>query len=631
MTHSPRTRRIAALLTAAILAVAAIAPVSAARPDKVDFWLTVLHGNDGESKLLEQLLDVDPTGAVNLQPYAGISRFKTLVDNLKLAATEDPPASQRGAKRGVIMLSSGDNFLAGPTFEASLRKGVPFYDSIGQQLVGYDASAIGNHEFDFGPEVLADFISGFDSMPFLSANLDVSAEPSLAALEAEGRIAASTVIKERGELIGVVGATTPQLRNISSPEDVVADTDVAGAIQAEVDALTAAGVNKIILVSHLQNINEERALAPMLSGVDVYIAGGGDELLANPGTPLVPGDVISPSLPYPLTATDLDGKTVPVITTSGDYKYVGRLSVSFDKAGNVTDVDEAMTGPVRVSGNPADADSVAEDPTMEAMVIAPVTAFIDGLKANVIGTTQVPLNGRRGTATDNATTFSISQVGVRNSETNLGNLTADSMLWQAQEEAATFGLDVPQVGLQNGGGIRNNSEIPVGNLTELDTFSILSFSNFVAIKEDISATQFKAILETSISEIGNGRFGQWSGVAFTYDATRQRRVIDGNTCAVSNPGDRIRDVTVGGVLVIDDGVVLDPTWTVDIATANFTFNGGDCYDFGPGGFTPLTGFTYQAALLNYIVAPTSDGGLGGLVSNAMYPVGGEGRIVRLAP
>jgi hypothetical protein len=120
-------------------------------------------------------------------------------------------------------------------------------------------------------------------------------------------------------------------------------------------------------------------------------------------------------------------------------------------------------------------------------------------------------------------------------------------------------------------------------------------------------------------------------VAFTYDATRQRRVIDGNTCAVSNPGDRIRDVTVGGVLVIDDGVVLDPTWTVDIATANFTFNGGDCYDFGPGGFTPLTGFTYQAALLNYIVAPTSDGGLGGLVSSAMYPVGGEGRIVRLAP
>jgi 5'-nucleotidase len=220
---------------------------------------------------------------------------------------------------------------------------------------------------------------------------------------------------------------------------------------------------------------------------------------------------------------------------------------------------------------------------------------------------------------------------VRNSETNLGNLTADSMLWQAQQLAAGFGLDSPQVGLQNGGGIRNNSEIPPGNLTEFDTFSILSFSNFVAIKEDISAAQFKAVLETSVSEIGNGRFGQWSGVEFTYDATRQRRVINANTCAVSNEGDRVQDVTVDGVLVIDDGVVVDPTWTVDVATANFTFNGGDCYNFGPGGFTPLTGFTYQAALLNYITAPATQGGLGGLVSAADYPVGGEGRIVRLAP
>lgn len=70
--------------------------------------------------------------------------------------------------------------------------------------------AIGSHEFDFGPDVLADFIESVsDGTPFLSANLDVSGEPRLAALEAAGRIAESVVIRERGERIGIIGATIP--------------------------------------------------------------------------------------------------------------------------------------------------------------------------------------------------------------------------------------------------------------------------------------------------------------------------------------------------------------------------------------------------------------------------------------
>jgi 5'-nucleotidase / UDP-sugar diphosphatase len=110
-----------------------------------------------------------------------VAYFKSLVDILKAEATSGPPANP-GAKRGVVMLSSGDNFLAGAEFTASLEKGVPFYDSIAMSLIGYDAIAIGNHEFDFGPDVLADFIRGFSpAVPFLSANIDVSAEPALLA------------------------------------------------------------------------------------------------------------------------------------------------------------------------------------------------------------------------------------------------------------------------------------------------------------------------------------------------------------------------------------------------------------------------------------------------------------------
>jgi 5'-nucleotidase len=609
------------LLATTILASAA--PVAAKPAGTVDFWLTVLHNNDGETKLLPQS---SASG-----PFAGVARFKTLVDELKAEALSVPPGPERATKRGVVMLSSGDNFLAGAEWTASLRtltdadeSNDVVYDAIAMSLVGYDAIAIGNHEFDFGPDILAGFIAGFTTpTPFVSANLDLSGEPELAALEAAGRIAPSTIVKERGESIGIIGATTPQLPNISSPRDVVVGA-VAPAVLTQVAALEAQGVDKIILISHLQSVAEDLALAGELSGVDVMIAGGGDELLANADDPLAPGDG-PPAGSYPLTATDADGVAVPVITTSGDYKYVGRLVVGFDKTGAVVDVDQAASGPVRVVGFGDDA--VAPDPTVQAEVVDPVQAFVNGLAANIIATSEVPLNGLRGTVDASQ---AIVTAGVRNSETNLGDLTADSMLWQAQQKAAAFAVDSPQVALQNGGGIRNNSVIPAGPISELNTFQILAFTtNFVSIKEDITAERFKAILETSVSEIGNGRFGQWAGVTLTYDPAAQKRVIDSETCAVTDPGNRVKDVFVGGTQIFDEGVFVGPAgWTVDLASNDFTFRGGDCYDFGPGGFTTV-GVIYQQALLNFLTAPTADGGLGGVIGATDYPVGGEGRIVRL--
>ena len=131
--------------------------------------------------------------------------FATLVQNLKYEATHGSrnPNLTPGGKRGVIMVSSGDNFLAGPEFNASLEKGVAFYDTIAMDLIGYDAAAIGNHEFDFGPDVLADFIEGFvGPLPFVSANLDFSGEPNLQQLVDAGTIVKSVVVVERGERIG---------------------------------------------------------------------------------------------------------------------------------------------------------------------------------------------------------------------------------------------------------------------------------------------------------------------------------------------------------------------------------------------------------------------------------------------
>jgi len=602
--HRPR-RAIAFVvaLVAAPLAGLPAATTSAAPPDVAPpaYTLTILHNNDGESKLL---------GAPGQPDFGGIARFATLVDQLRHEARTAP------GRTGTVLLSSGDNFLAGPEFTASLRKGVPFYDSIGLGLIGYDAMAIGNHEFDFGPDVLADFIEGFgeDVPPFVSANLDLSGEPRLAALAADGTIVSSTVVRERGARIGVVGATTPLLPAISSPRNVKVLDDVAGIVQDEVDTLAAGGVNKIILISHLQNIAEDRALVPMLTGVDVAIAGGGDELLANPDDLLVPGDSVSVDpatgqpLRYPTPATDADGNTVPIVTTSGDYKYVGRLIIEFDRGGNVVGVDD-RSGPVRVSGVAPDA--VAPDPQVQAQVVDPVAAFVAELAANVLATSEVALEGRR-------------DPGVRTQETNLGNLLADALLRTGQEKAAEFGVPPPQVALQNGGGIRNNSLIPPGPLSELTTFQIAAFANFVSVVPDVPRAQFKEILENAVSGIpaADGRFAQVAGFGFTYDAAGTAQVVN-NDGIVLTPGNRVKEVVLDDGTVIVSGGAAVPGPGVHVATNDFSARGGDQYPFRGAPFTTV-GVTYQQALVDLLVD-----GLGGLVTAADYPEGGEGRITRL--
>jgi 5'-nucleotidase/UDP-sugar diphosphatase len=593
-----------ALITLLLSMVLAAGPShAAAKGPKVDLWLTVLHNNDGESQLIHY---------PGLEDFGGAARFKTLVDDLKWEATHGPRyPGQGGAKRGVVMVSSGDNFLAGPEFNASLEKGVPFYDTIAMDLIGYDAVAIGNHDFDFGPDVLADFIQGYawTSPPYLSANLDYSGELRLQALFDVGRIARSTVVKERGELIGIIGATTPALPFISSPRNVGVDPDVSAAVQAEVDKLEMMGVNKIILISHLQSIEEDLALAPTLDGVDVMVAGGGDEVLANPGDLLIPvhEGIIYGS--YPMTATDMDGTEVPVVTTAGNYAYVGRLAVGFDKWGNVIDIGD-NSGPVRVAGgdNP---DAVMPDPWVQTLVVDPVVASLEDLATNVIGTSEVDLDGIRS--------------HVRTEETNEGDLIADALKWQATELAGDYGVTVPDVALQNGGGIRNDSVIPAGDITELDTYSMVPFPNFVTILEDIPPHQFKEIMENAVSrvEYGDGRFAQVSGFTFVWDALGTPQVLDDDGNVVT-PGTRVVEIELDdGTYIVQGGAVVPGAPAVTVATIDFLAKGGDQYPYRGAPFTTL-GVTYQQALSDYIEV-----GLGGVIAAGDYPEGGEGRITRL--
>lgn len=576
--------------TAKIMLTLGAAAMVAGAGEPVAFWLTVLHNNDGESQLID--------AGSGLEDFGGVARFSTLVGNLRAAAPTAPSG-------GSLLISAGDNYLAGPEFNASLNNGVPFYDTTAMELIGYDVAAIGNHEFDFGPDVLADFLAGFVGGPtFVSANLDFTNEPGIQAFADSGRVARSTVVTVDGVQIGVVGATTPSLPFISSPRDTIIN-DEAATIQAEIDALEASGVNIILLASHLQDVDQEIALVTQLSGIDAVIAGGGDELLANDGDLLLPGDSID--RPYPEMSTRLDGVGVPVVVTPGDYTYVGQLVLGFDASGELVEIG-AGSGPKRVAGgdNP---DAVEPDADVQQMVVDPIIDALAAQASNIVYSSNVGLNGIR--------------PNIRRVETNLGNLIADAFLWGANERAADFGLAPVDVALANGGGIRNDSIIPMGQVSELENFGVLPFGNFLSVVPNIPPAQFKEILENAVSQIENtsGRFAQISGFTVEYDLSYPAQILDDNG-DVTTAGERIRYVYLSdGTPIVIRGMVASGAPMLNVATADFLARGGDQYPFRNAPFTSL-GVTYDRALSEYVQTA-----LGGFIDVLDYPGGGENRIV----
>jgi 5'-nucleotidase len=218
-------------------------------------------------------------------------------------------------------------------------------------------------------------------------------------------------------------------------------------------------------------------------------------------------------------------------------------------------------------------------------------------------------------------------------ETNEGNLIADSQLWQATELAADFGVAEPDVALQNGGGIRNNTIIPAGPITALDTFGMAPFPNFVTVLENIPRDQFKEIMENAVActqpadfaanpLCGSGRFAQVAGFSFSWTASGAGMIQDGDGNVVT-PGTRVLEITLDdGTPIVSAGAVV-PGPDLTVAIADFLAKGGDQYPFRGAPFTIL-GVTYQQALQNYLVD-----GLGGLIAAADYPEGGEGRITNL--
>ena len=547
-----------------------------------------MHNNDAESQLIA---DGD---------FGGVARFASLVSELKKDALS--------RSDGVLVLSAGDNFLSGPQFRASLDKGeLPYYDALAMDLIGYDASAIGNHELDFGTGAFADFVESFDTnIPFLSANLDVSAVPRLAALSDAGLIVPGVVIDVGADRVGLVGVTTPDISFISNPGDIVVSPDVLSAVRSEVASLVSEGVNKIVLVSHLQSLEEDMALVSGLSDVDAVVAGGGGHLLANDEDSLIPGDEEFIHGPYPIFTKDSAGVSIPIVSVPYGYTYLGRLSLTFNESGQVLWVDK-VSGVARVAGgmNP---DAVPPHPEVQSEVVEPVWNYVAGLSNRRVGEVQVSIESR--------------YPDMRTKETNEGNLIADALLWQARQAAPDVMTSAPGVSVFNGGGIGNVS-IPASSvLTELDLFSILRFPDLMVIVRELSPADFKDVLENAFSrvETSSGRFPHGSGYTVVYDPNAEPRVADENNDLLSE-GRRIIEITLAdGTPIVRDGAVVEGAPAVNLVTNRFLASGGDQYPLAGFETTPVDVFTHDA-LADYI-----RDALGGVITAQQYPEDGEGRL-----
>lgn len=629
--------------------------------------LTLLHNNDGESSLLPILYPG------NL-PVGSAAAYKTLSD-LQIAQA-------RAARNSVLNVYAGDSFLASSTLACSLPPNpatTPIYDAVAQRQMPYDAHILGNHEFDFSPDFLERFVRSFAvngrlTQPFLSANLDFSREPGFADLlkggdgvivgrTGDGRVVAKSAILAdniTAGRFGIVSATTPLLPTISSPRNVVVtstdNASTAAVVQAEIDRLqNSYGVKKIIFVSHLQDLTNDRALIGLLRGVDIAVGGGGDELLANDPSQLLPGESQAIAGTYPLQVPGADGRIVYLVTTAGNYKYLGRLDATFDADGNVSTINAAASFPRRViptssvAASLGLADTVTPDPGIVSSVETPVRACLAALGAPV-AQTEVLLNVARG----GGTPFS---PGVRATETNAGNLIADSFVAAYDRYAAANGLPPrgpgnPVVAVQNGGGIRQNAGnvLPVGGaapgpITRQNTLDVLAFlTNSVTVVNNVGAAQLKEIFERSAAVPGGGQFLQVSGFRVTLDYTRPGQTVSAPPAGeqagtITAPGERVRELVYTGgtadpaddITLVTGGVVVDTATRFRVVTNSFTAAGGDNYpSFEEIPATSRVQFpaTYEQAWVEYLLTfPVGSSGLPTVsAADPRYAPGGEGRI-----
>ncbi len=354
----------------------------------------------------------------------GLAKFATIVKQEK----------KRGGN--VIVTHGGDSFS--PSLLSGFDKGAHMVDMLNK--VGMDAMVLGNHEFDFGPDVTRQRISEAQ-FPMLGANIRNEAGAPF-----PGTV--PSVIRKAGPFkIGMFGLAHPETATLSSPGESWRFTDPVATAREMAATLRKQGADLVVVLSHL-GIDGDRALIAARTGVDIILGGHDHDAIVF-----------------------YDGRNA-IIQAGEDGNYVGILRVSMWQ--------KEKRGKMRFYWQPdfalRNTANVAADPEIAAQVATYEEKLSRELDVT-IGKTAVELDSRRAT--------------VRTQETGFANLIADAM-------RESVGADVA---LTNGGGIRGDRTYPAGSeLTRRDIQTELPFGN-VTVKLEITGADLLAALENGLSQV----------------------------------------------------------------------------------------------------------------------------------
>ncbi|WP_223426204.1 bifunctional metallophosphatase/5'-nucleotidase [Tateyamaria pelophila] len=490
-----------------------------------DYTLTILHTNDFHARF-EPINKYDSSCGEEDNAagecFGGSARLVTAIEEARARSDNS------------ILVDGGDQFQG--TLFYTYYKGALAAEMM--NLMGYDAMTVGNHEFDDGPEVLRGFMDAVE-FPVLMSNADVSAEPLLA-----DTLAKSTIIERGGQKIGLIGLTPEDTDELASPGPNITFSDPVAAVQGEVDALTAQGVNKIIVLSHSSYAVDQRVAAGT-TGVDVIVGGHSNTLL---------GDMDGAEGPYPTMVGD-----TAIVQAYAYGKFLGELNVTFNDAGEITSA----------TGQPLIIDAAVSENAGVKSRIAEAAAPLEEIRNRVVAEAATPIGGDRSVC--------------RAMECSMGSLIADAMLDRVRSQGV-------EIAIQNGGGIR--ASIDAGPVTMGEVLTVLPFQNTLSTFK-VTGETIVAALENGVSEVeeGAGRFPQVGGMSYAFD--------------VSQPvGSRISDVMVGGAPIDMAKLygVVSNNYVRNGGDGYKMFVGAqDAYDYGPdladvtaeflaaqGPFTPYT-------------------------------------------
>ena len=421
-----RHRYLVALTFAVTLMVPTLAPLSAGEPAR----LTILHFND-----LDRMEERRGRG--------GIARLAAII-------------SAERAKGGQVLATFGGDAIS-PSLMSGFDQGAHMIDLLNR--LDLTAMAIGNHEYDFGPDVVKERIAEA-SFPMLGANnMDRDGELVDGAL--------ASIMIEAGEYtIGMFGLTTQGTMVKSSPGYVTLSDPVAVAGEQSA-ALREAGADLVIALAHTDRSEDAKLIEQGV--VDILLSGDDHMLMAD----------------Y--------GKDTLFVESGEQADWVTAIDLHLVETGEGDDARFRWSAEYRI----IDSAHVEPDPDLTGHV----ETYLEKLSTELdieIGTVSTPLDSRR--------------TSVRLEESAIANLIVDAM-----REAT--GADV---GLTNGGGIRGNRTYDADTvLTRRDIQTELPFGNTTVLLE-ITGRDLIAALENGFSEVENraGRFPHVSGVSVVYDPAK---------------------------------------------------------------------------------------------------------------